>query len=90
MIREVAPADEGDSASASSAAQATQNAFAERMPGHALLHARLHRDTIARFGRFPWRNAALGRASTPAEQALLDAGGDGALVSGKVNLAEPC
>ncbi|ARJ68377.1 hypothetical protein B0A89_00620 [Paracoccus contaminans] len=64
--------------------------FAERMPGHALLHARLHRDTIARFGRFPWRNAALGRASTPAEQALLDAGGYGALVSGKVNLAEPC
>jgi hypothetical protein len=33
LIREVAPADEGDSASASSAAQATQNVFAERMPG---------------------------------------------------------
>jgi hypothetical protein len=33
LIREVAPADEGDSASANSAAQATQIALAERMPG---------------------------------------------------------
>ncbi|WP_254368196.1 DUF924 family protein [Paracoccus sp. Z118] len=62
--------------------------FAERMPGENLLHAQLHRDTIARFGRFPWRNAALGRESTPAEQAVLDAGGYGALVSGKVSLAD--
>lgn len=62
--------------------------FAERMPGENLRHARLHRDTIAAFGRFPWRNAALGRPSTPEEQALLDAGGYGALVSGKVSLAD--
>ena len=62
--------------------------FAERMPGENLRHARLHRDAIAAFGRFPWRNAALGRTSTPAEQALLDAGGYGALVSGKVVLAD--
>ena len=34
-----------------------------------------HRDCIARFGRFPHRNAALGRDSTPEEQAYLDAGG---------------
>jgi len=34
-----------------------------------------HRDIIARFGRFPHRNAALGRATTPAEQAFLDEGG---------------
>lgn len=34
-----------------------------------------HRDVIARFGRFPHRNAALGRTSTPGEQAWLDAGG---------------
>lgn len=61
--------------------------FAERMPGENLRHAELHRAAIATFGRFPWRNAALGRASTPAEQALLDAGGYGALVSGKVELA---
>jgi uncharacterized protein (DUF924 family) len=29
--------------------------------------ARKHLDVIARFGRFPHRNAALGRASTPEE-----------------------
>lgn len=37
--------------------------------------ARIHLDIIERFGRFPHRNAALGRATTPAEQAFLDAGG---------------
>jgi uncharacterized protein (DUF924 family) len=31
--------------------------------------ARLHRDVIARFGRFPTRNQALGRVSTPEEEA---------------------
>jgi uncharacterized protein (DUF924 family) len=35
----------------------------------------IHRDIIARFGRFPHRNAALGRATTPEEQAFLDEGG---------------
>lgn len=30
-----------------------------------------HRDTIARFGRFPFRNAALGRQSTEAEIAYM-------------------
>lgn len=34
-----------------------------------------HRDIIARFGRFPHRNAALGRQTTPSEQAYLDGGG---------------
>ncbi|MGD9538507.1 MAG: DUF924 family protein [Alphaproteobacteria bacterium] len=33
-----------------------------------------HRAVIERFGRFPHRNAALGRASTPEEQAFLDQG----------------
>ena len=33
--------------------------------------ARRHRDVIARFGRFPHRNALLGRASTPDEEAFL-------------------
>jgi uncharacterized protein (DUF924 family) len=33
--------------------------------------ARRHRDVIARFGRFPHRNAALGRASTREEIAFL-------------------
>ncbi len=34
-----------------------------------------HRDIIARFGRFPHRNAALGRETTPEEQNYLDDGG---------------
>ena len=33
--------------------------------------ARHHRDLIARFGRFPHRNAVLGRESTAEEQAFL-------------------
>ena len=35
----------------------------------------LHRDIIARFGRFPHRNKLLGRPTTPQEQAFLDGGG---------------
>jgi uncharacterized protein (DUF924 family) len=38
-------------------------------------HAEIHADIIRRFGRFPHRNAALGRTTTPDEQAFLDAGG---------------
>ena len=45
-----------------------------------LLHARAHREVIRRFGRFPYRNAALGRTSTPAEADFLAAGGYGAIV----------
>jgi uncharacterized protein (DUF924 family) len=37
--------------------------------------AELHADIIRRFGRFPHRNALLGRATTAAEQAFVDAGG---------------
>lgn len=45
-------------------------------PGNALLagsleFARKHREIIARFGRFPHRNVALGRESTPEELAFL-------------------
>lgn len=43
--------------------------------GQHLAFARQHQAVIARFGRFPHRNAALGRTSTPEEQAWLDAGG---------------
>lgn len=35
----------------------------------------LHRDIVARFGRFPHRNAMLGRTSTLEEQKFLDEGG---------------
>jgi len=37
--------------------------------------AQLHADIIRRFGRFPHRNASLGRVTTPEEQAFLDGGG---------------
>jgi uncharacterized protein (DUF924 family) len=38
-------------------------------------HARTHREIIRTFGRFPFRNEALGRPSTPEEVAFIDAGG---------------
>lgn len=45
---------------------------AERLSGDETAdHARRHREIITRFGRFPHRNAALGRASTPEEEAFL-------------------
>src|SRR5690606_22853687 len=36
-----------------------------------------HRDVIARFGRFPMRNAALGRTSTPEELDYIASRNDG-------------
>lgn len=54
--------------------------FTARMPGDNLLHARAHREVIRRFRRFPFRNAALGRANTPEEVAFLEQGGYGAIV----------
>ena len=50
----------------------------ERMPNSGvgnLLHARVHREVIRQFGRFPYRNEALGRRNTAAERAYLEAGG---------------
>ena len=38
-------------------------------------YAQMHLDIIARFGRFPHRNPVLGRKSTAAELAFLQAGG---------------
>ncbi|MEO7493526.1 MAG: DUF924 family protein [Massilia sp.] len=40
-------------------------------------YAHRHRGVIARFGRFPHRNAILGRASTPEELAYLSQPGSG-------------
>ena len=54
-----------------------------RMPADGatqLLHARAHREVIRRFGRFPTRNVALGRASHPAEERYIDDGGYGAVL----------
>lgn len=44
--------------------------------GGTWLHfAQIHLDAIERFGRFPHRNALLGRHTTPDEQRYLDEGG---------------
>lgn len=40
-------------------------------------YARAHRDVIARFGRFPHRNAVLGRESTAEERRFLEEHGTG-------------
>jgi len=43
--------------------------------GNTLKFAEIHRDIIARFGRFPHRNETLGRKTSPEEQTFLDEGG---------------
>jgi uncharacterized protein (DUF924 family) len=50
-------------------------ALTRRLGDDPLRYALLHRDIVARFGRFPHRNAVLGRATTPEEQRFLDDGG---------------
>lgn len=45
-----------------------------------LLHARVHREIIRKFGRFPYRNEALGRSTSAAEQAFMEEGGYRALL----------
>lgn len=57
--------------------------ISERLPETAAeyaVHAEAHRAVIRAFGRFPTRNAALGRATTPAEAHWLAAGGYRAVV----------
>jgi uncharacterized protein (DUF924 family) len=49
--------------------------LARPLGGEPLRYALLHRDIIEKFGRFPHRNAVLGRTTTPAEQLFLDSGG---------------
>jgi uncharacterized protein (DUF924 family) len=49
--------------------------LAERRAG-AVKYAEKHREVIARFGRFPHRNGALGRTSTAEEWEYLKAGGE--------------
>ena len=49
--------------------------FSKTPDGENLKYAEEHADIIRRFGRFPHRNRALGRATTPEEQAYLDGGG---------------
>lgn len=45
------------------------------LPPPGIDHARRHHGIVARFGRFPHRNAILGRSTTAEEQAFLDGGG---------------
>jgi uncharacterized protein (DUF924 family) len=47
--------------------------FRDRDP-HNYTFALLHRDQIKRFGRFPGRNQALGRVSTPDEREVIERG----------------
>lgn len=55
---------------------AAVRAFVTRMPGtDNLRHAKAHREVIREFGRFPYRNEALGRNSTHEEAEYLKAGG---------------
>ena len=46
-----------------------------QLGGDTARHAHIHRDIIARFGRFPHRNPLLGRETTAEEQQFLDEGG---------------
>jgi uncharacterized protein (DUF924 family) len=50
-------------------------ALARRIGADDLAHAEHHRDIVRRFGRFPHRNAILGRESTPEEKDYLANGG---------------
>jgi uncharacterized protein (DUF924 family) len=50
--------------------------LAEALAG-AAKYARMHRDIVDRFGRFPHRNAILGRASTAEESEFLSQPGSG-------------
>ena len=54
-----------------------------RMPqsnGSIMIHAKAHRDVIRRFGRFPFRNDALSRATTIHEAEFIEQGGYGSAV----------
>jgi uncharacterized protein (DUF924 family) len=47
----------------------------EPLGGEAMRYAQHHHDIVARFGRFPHRNAVLGRESTEEEKRFLEEGG---------------
>lgn len=57
------------------AAQNRCIALMQPLGAEAVRWAVLHRDIIKRFGRFPHRNAALGRQTTQAEREFLESGG---------------
>lgn len=58
--------------------------FTAKMPetgADHIIHAHAHHAVIARFGRFPFRNVALGRNSSPAEEKFMNDGAYGTIVS---------
>jgi uncharacterized protein (DUF924 family) len=73
------PFEHAESASAQARAVVLFEALAAEAPELANFadYARRHRDVIARFGRFPHRNALLGRANTPEEAEYLAQPGSG-------------
>jgi len=73
------PFEHAEDAAMQSRAIALFTRLAAEHPGFddSLDYARRHSDVIARFGRFPHRNAILGRASTPEETAYLAQPGAG-------------
>jgi uncharacterized protein (DUF924 family) len=57
--------------------QAVSLSCFDALGGEVLEYARQHAEVIARYGRFPSRNAALGRVSTPEEVEYLSRPGAG-------------
>jgi uncharacterized protein (DUF924 family) len=57
--------------------------FSDKMPetgATQVIHARAHEAVITRFGRFPFRNKALGRENSPEEDKFMADGAYGAMV----------
>ena len=73
------PLEHAESADMQSRSVALFEALAEEDPRLAdnVDYARRHRDVIEQFGRFPHRNATLGRPSSAAEEAFLARPGSG-------------
>ncbi|PTW63487.1 uncharacterized protein (DUF924 family) [Breoghania corrubedonensis] len=57
------------------AQQTSVDLFRQHGNEQTYLYALIHLDVIRRFGRFPHRNRALGRTTSPEEQSYLDTGG---------------
>lgn len=58
----------------------TQDRMSDPRGAGDTLHARVHREIIRRFGRFPYRNQALGRVSSAEEVEFIDNGGYGSIL----------
>jgi uncharacterized protein (DUF924 family) len=77
------PLEHAESMEAQDASMKAYERLAEEAPAdmreffvNLLKYPRKHREIVARFGRFPHRNRALGREATPAEIEWLASGGE--------------